>query len=205
MSLFRLISWPYFRKHVLRTLLTAAGIVLGVAVFVGMRTANQGVLDAFTHTVDRIAGRTELQVTAGEAGFNEDVLDKVQAAASVRVAVPVIEAVVDPHLPGQGSLLVLGVDMTGDRSLRDYDLEGYDEAVVDDPLVFLAQPDSLIVSDEFAARNHLAVNSRLPLGTVEGEKPFVVRGVMKASGLTSAFGGSLAIMDVYAAQKMFGR
>ncbi|MES1256460.1 MAG: FtsX-like permease family protein, partial [Acidobacteriota bacterium] len=77
--------------------------------------------------------------------------------------------------------------------------------VVDDPLVFLAQPDSLIVSDEFAARNHLAVNSRLPLGTVEGEKPFVVRGVMKSSGLTSAFGGSLAIMDVYAAQKMFGR
>jgi putative ABC transport system permease protein len=28
---------------------------------------------------------------------------------------------------------------------------------------------------------------------------------MKSSGLTSAFGGNLAIMDVYAAQKMFGR
>src|SRR4029079_12867403 len=34
---------------------------------------------------------------------------------------------------------------------------------------------------------------------------FTVRGVMKSSGLTSAFGGNLAIMDVYAAQKMFGR
>ena len=32
--------------------------------------------------------------------------------------------------------------MTGDRSLRDYDLESGDEAVIDDPLVFLAQPDS---------------------------------------------------------------
>ncbi len=28
---------------------------------------------------------------------------------------------------------------------------------------------------------------------------------MKSSGLASAFGGSLAIMDIYAAQKMFGR
>src|SRR3954466_16402358 len=28
---------------------------------------------------------------------------------------------------------------------------------------------------------------------------------MKSSGLTSAFGGNLAIMDIYAAQKMFGR
>jgi putative ABC transport system permease protein len=204
-SLLRLISWPYFRKHVLRTMLTTAGIVLGVAVFVGMHTANESVLSAFSSTVDRIAGRAQLQVTAGETGFGEEVLEKVQSASTVRVAVPVIEAVVDTNIRGQGSLLILGVDMTGDRSLRDYDLESGDEAVIDDPLVFLAQPDSLIVSTEFAERNGLAVNSRLPLGTVEGEKLFTVRGVMKSSGLTSAFGGNLAIMDIYAAQKMFGR
>ena len=35
MILLRLISWPYARKHLLRWLLTTAGIVLGVAVFVG--------------------------------------------------------------------------------------------------------------------------------------------------------------------------
>src|SRR5688572_8135879 len=122
-SLLRLISWPYFRKHVLRSLLTTAGIVLGVAVFVGMHTANQSVLAAFTQTVDRIAGKTELQVTAGETGFSEDVLEQVQSAATVRVAVPVVEAVVDTNIRGQGTLLILGVDMTGDRSLRDYDLE----------------------------------------------------------------------------------
>src|SRR4051795_11600870 len=203
--LLRLISWPYFRKHVLRTALTTAGIVLGVAVFVGMHTANQSVLFAFSRTVDRIAGKTELQVTAGEAGFHEEVLETVQAASTVRVAVPVIEAVVDANLKGQGNLLVLGVDMTGDRTLRDYDLDSGDEAVIDDPLVFLAQPDSIILSKEFADKNHIAVGGRLTLGTVEGEKPFTVRGVMKSSGLTSAFGGNLAVMDIYAAQHMFGR
>ena len=41
--------------------------------------------------------------------------------------------------------------------------------------------------------------------TMEGEKRFTVRGIMKSGGLTSAFGGNLAIMDVYAAQKVFGR
>jgi putative ABC transport system permease protein len=205
MILLRLISWPYFRKHVLRTMLTTAGIVLGVAVFVGMHTANESVLAAFTSTVDRIAGKTELQVTAGETGFAEDILEKVQSASTVRVAVPVVEAVVDTNIEGQGNLLVLGVDMTGDRSLRDYDLESGDTAVIDDPLVFLAQPDSLIVSKEFADKNNLSTNSRLQLGTVEGQKSFTVRGIMKSSGLTSAFGGNLAIMDVYAAQKMFGR
>jgi len=205
MILLRLISWPYFRKHVLRTLLTVAGIVLGVAVLVGMHTANQSVLFAFSRTVDRIAGKTELQVTAGEAGFDEGVLDAVQSARTVRVAVPVVEAVVETGVPGQGSLLVLGVDMTGDRSLRDYDLESGDEAVIDDPLVFLAQPDSIIVSTEFAAKTHLEVGGTLPLKTAVGERRFKVRGIMKSSGLASAFGGNLAIMDIYAAQKMFGR
>jgi putative ABC transport system permease protein len=205
MILLRLISWPYFRRHILRTLLTVAGIVLGVAVFVGMHTANQSVLFAFSTTVDRIAGKTELQVTAGEAGFHEEVLEQVQNASTVRVAVPVIEAVVDTNLKGQGNLLVLGVDMTGDRTLRDYDLDSGDDAVIDDPLVFLAQPDSIILSKEFADRNQIAVGGRVALGTVEGEKQFTVRGVMKSSGLTSAFGGNLAIMDIYAAQHMFGR
>ena len=108
MILLRLISWPYFRKHILRTLLTCAGIVLGVAVFVGMYTANQSVLFAFSRTVDRIAGKTELEVTAGETGFDERVLETVQDAPTVRVAVPVIEAIVDTKTidgGGQGSLL----------------------------------------------------------------------------------------------------
>src|SRR5438132_2680262 len=205
MILLRLISWPYFRKHVLRTMLTVAGIVLGVAVVVGMHTANQSVLFAFSRTVDRIAGKTELQVTAGETGFDEDILEQVQAARTVRVAVPVIEAVVDTRMSEQGHLLVLGIDMTGDRSLRDYDLESGEESVIDDPLVFLAQPDSIILSKEFADKNGIAVGARVTLGTAAGPKPFSVRGVMKSTGLTSAFGGNLAIMDIYAAQKMFGR
>lgn len=205
MMLLRLISWPYFRRHVLRTTLTTAGIVLGVSLFVAMRTANQSVTSGLARAVDQIAGKTELQVAAGETGFNEDVLEKVQSASTVRVAVPVIEAVVESNIEGQGNLLVLGIDMTGDRSLREYELEQDDAVVIDDPLVFLAQPDSLILSKEFADRNGLALGSRLPLGTAEGKRAFVVRGIMKPSGLTSAFGGSLAVMDIYAAQKMFGR
>ena len=39
--------------------------------------------------------------------------------------------------------------MLGDRSLRNYDLEDADD-FIDDPLVFLAQPDSLIVTKTFA-------------------------------------------------------
>jgi len=203
--LFRLLSWPYLRKHVFRWTLTVAGIVLGVAVFVAMNTVNHSVQETFNDTVQRIAGGTQLQVTAGEFGFDEGVLERVQSVPEVGVAVPVIEATVETGLRGEGTLLILGVDMTGDRSLRDYDMESGDEALIDDPLVFLAQPDSLMVTREFAERNDFKVNDRIPLYTVEGEKSFTIRGVMKAGGMSKAFGGSLAIMDVYAAQWVFGR
>jgi putative ABC transport system permease protein len=199
--LLRLISWPYARKHLLRCFLTIIGIVLGVAVFVGMHTANQSVLAAFRQTIDRIAGSTQLQVSAGEPGIDETVLETVLGLPEVRAAAPVIEATVQF---GKGNLLILGVDMLGDRNLRSYDLENTD-AAIDDPLVFLAQADSLLITKTFAAENGLAMNSRVPMRTMDGDQAFTVRGIMKPGGLASAFGGNLAIMDIYAAQKVFGR
>jgi putative ABC transport system permease protein len=205
MRLLTLISWPYLKKHRLRSLLTVVGIVLGVAVFVAMHTANQAVFFAFERTVDRIAGAAQLQVSTGEAGFPENILERVQAVPEVQIAVPVIEAAAATRLAGQGNILILGVDMTGDRGLRDYDLESGDEAVIDDPLVFLAQPDSIIITKEFADRNRLSQGSKLSLSTMVGDKAFTVRGIMRSGGLTSAFGGNLAVMDIYAAQQVFGR
>ncbi len=205
MILLRLISWPYVRKHLLRTALTLAGIVLGVAVLLAMNTANQAVLMAFQKTIDDIAGEAQLQIMASESGFPEEVLERVQAVPGVRAAVPAIEAVVDTGVPRLGNLLLLAVDMTGDRNMRSYDLDSGDDAVIDDPLVFLAQPDSIIVTREFASKAGLAVNSRLPMQTMDGEKQFTVRGIMRSGGMTRAFGGNLAVMDIYAAQKVLGR
>ena len=204
MILLRLISWPYARKHLVRWVLTIGGIVLGVALLVGMYTANQSVLASFNRTVEHIAGKTQLQVSAGDSGFAEDILERVQSDTDVRTAAPVIEQVVDSGFKGQGKLLILAVDMMGDRSLRDYDLEGGDQEVMDDPLVFLAQPDSLILTRDFAARNGLTSGSKLAMKTMEGDKQFTVRGILRPGGMTSAFGGNLAIMDIYAAQKFFG-
>ena len=83
MILFRLISWPDARKHVLRSLLAVGGITLGVAIFIAMSLANRSVLSSFSQTVDKIAGSTELQVSGDEAGFDEGILDKVQAVQEV--------------------------------------------------------------------------------------------------------------------------
>src|ERR1022692_472787 len=101
MILLRLISWPYVRKHLLRSVLTTFGIVLGVALLVAMRTADQSVLLSFNQTVDRIAGKAQLQVSSGETGLSEEVLERVQSVPQVSAAAPVIEATVDTHFHGE--------------------------------------------------------------------------------------------------------
>src|SRR4030095_3361374 len=102
MMLLRLLSWPYLRRHLLRWTLTLTGIVLGVAVFVAMHTANRSIFASFDKTVDQIAGSTQLQVSAGEFGFDESILERVQSVPEVAVAVPVIAATVETKIPGQG-------------------------------------------------------------------------------------------------------
>jgi len=203
--LLRGISWPYFRRHWVITALTAAGVALGVGVYVAIQLSSSSLKVSMRQTVNRIAGKTQLEVTAGEAGFPEEIVDTVRGGAAVAAAQPVIEAVVKPQgLGEESSLMVLGVDFLGDRSLRDWDF-GENEEVLDDPLLFLAQPDSICVTNEFAARNGLALDSKITLETGHGLKPFTIRGLMEAKGPATAFGGNIALMDLYAAQYAFSR
>jgi putative ABC transport system permease protein len=203
-TLLRRISIPEYRKHLLRNLLTMMGIILGVAIFAAIRSANSSLRTSLRDTIDQVAGKAVLQMTAGQAGLPESVVDDIRSVPGVRTAVPVIEAVVHTADVSQGNILILGVDMAGDRSMRDYTMEG-NEDVVSDPLVFLAQPDSIIVSKEFAARNNLQEDSRINLVTALGTKTFTVRGIMAPKGMAKAFGGNVGVMDIYSAQFIFSR
>src|SRR5947208_1522747 len=55
------------------------------------------------------------------------------------------------------------------------------------------------------ARIGLRTGGRIIFATMEGSKQFTIRGILKAGGMASAFGGNFGIMDIYAAQQVFGR
>jgi len=198
------ITLRQWRSHKLRVLLTTLSIALGVGVFFAIRTANAALLDSLKTTVEKLAGKATLQVTAGESGFPEQVLDTVRATPGVRLAEPVIEVIAQTGYADEGSLLVLGVDTTGDRQLRDYEFDPTQTEIAD-PLLYLAQPNSILLSHSFAARHGLKVGDTLPLYTADGHKEFVVRGLFQPTGIGEIFGGNIAAMDVYSAQVVFGR
>src|SRR5271169_550349 len=112
-----------WRIHGWRIVLTTLASALGVGVYFAVGTANAALLDSLALTVERLAGKSTLQVTAGETGFPEQVLDTVCATPGVALAEPVIEVVVHTGLEMEGNLLILGVDTTGDQQLRQYEFD----------------------------------------------------------------------------------
>ncbi len=198
------VTFKQWLAHRLRVVLTTLGIALGVAVFFAIRTGNATLLESLTSTVEKLAGKATLQVSAGEAGFAENVLDIVRATPGVKLAEPVIETIVETTFPDESTLLVLGVDTTGDQQLRDYQFDRTQTQIVD-PLVFLAQPNSILLSRAFADRHGLKIGDKLPLFASDGRKEFTVQGTFKPIGVGEVFGGNVAVMDVYSAQVVFHR
>jgi putative ABC transport system permease protein len=190
--------------HRLRTLLTILGISLGVAVFFAVRTANLTLLSSLSTTIEKLAGKATLQVVGNEGGFPESVWDTVRDTPGVHVAQPVIEVLASIAFADESSLLIVGVDMLGDGELREYqfDEEGSEVA---DPLIALAQPDSILVSRTFAEKHHLRDGDKLPLYTSLGRKEFIIRGIFKPAGIGEIFDGQIAVMDVFNAQFVFNR
>lgn len=184
--------------------MTTLGIALGVAVFFAVRTANAALLDSLSATVERLAGKSTLEITSGETGFPEEVLDTVRATPGVELAEPVIEVIAHTAFADEGNLLIMGVDTTGDQQLRQYEFDR-SQTEIADPLTYLAQPNSILLSRSFADRHGLHIGDRIPIFTANGRKDFTVQGLFKPVGVGAVFGGNIAVMDVYSAQVVFNR
>ena len=143
-------------------------------------------------------------MTAGEAGFPEETLDTVRATPGVQLAEPVIEVIVHTAFQDEGNLMILGVDTTGDQQLRQYEFDRSASQIAD-PLTYLAQPHSILLSRAFAERHGLQIGDHFPIFTSHGKQDFTVEGIFKPTGVGEVFGGNIAVMDIYSAQVVFGR
>jgi putative ABC transport system permease protein len=159
LSVLASVTWKQWWLHRLRTGLTLLGIALGVAVFFAVRTANLTLLSSLSLTIEKLAGKSTLQVIAGESGFPEEVWEIVRDTPGVKIAAPVIEVIAHTAYADAGNLLIVGEDTLGEQGLREFT---FDESATEmsDPLIYLAQPNSIIVSRTFAGQHGLKEGTR---------------------------------------------
>lgn len=202
--LLRFISWRHLLRHRLRTSLTFFGIVLGVAVIVAIAVVNRTLVSSFQRTIELVAGKAELQVSNGESGIKEEFYPIVRDTPGVRDAAPALEG----FLPVVGfageRLFVYGVDFLADFSVREHQFSGtpFD---LERALDFIAQPDSIALTESLSRRLALPLGSQVTLATSRGARPYTVRALLQEQGSAKVFGGSFALMDLPVAQIALGK
>lgn len=200
------IARRFLREGYGRLTLTVFALASGVALICAFDLASRAVVRAFTEVIDTMAGRAALQVSPGEGGlFPEETVATVRQVAGVELAVPVVTGAAFTVDESGELLTVHGVDIAEDAAVRVYGVRDEDGLQLEDPLMFLSQPDSVALTRTFAKRRGLDVGDRIALETPTGRRRFTVRALLDAGGVARVYGGNLVVMDLWAAEAAFTR
>ncbi|HEY7321349.1 MAG TPA: FtsX-like permease family protein [Candidatus Binatia bacterium] len=204
LRLLQTLSWRHVRRHGLRTLLTFAGITLGVGVIVAIAVVNRSLTGSFQTTIEKIAGKAVLQVSNGESGIVESALPIIRDTPGVLEAAAAVEGFLPVRGADKERLYVYGVDMLTDSAVRDHQFVG-GKSDFDQGLDFISLPDSIALTESFSRRLNLPLGTRITLTTSRGQQDYTVRALLKEEGMATVFGGNLALMDLPVAQQALGK
>src|SRR6185295_8658485 len=133
-----MLNFALIRAHAFqrpfRTLLSIAGVALGVLASVAIGTANVHVLQSFEQAVTTVAGRATLEIAGHDLGVDESVITAIRAVEGVVSASPVVEeSVVLTHgeLRGQ-ALQILGLDLLAETGARGFRIPQADRRGIGD-------------------------------------------------------------------------
>jgi putative ABC transport system permease protein len=200
-----------------RSFLTLFGVILGVAVWVGIRLANHSAMSSFAETVNVVAGRANLQVVCDTAGFDAGLLAKVRAVPGVAAAAPIVQTYALARLGGRArettfvrgeaspydeTLLVLGVDLPSEAPFARYEATEREKLA---GAAFVLNPAAVAVTRSLADRHHLRTGQ--PLTLLSGGRPatLFIQEIVESEELQQAMGGSVAVVNLGTAQSIFHR
>jgi putative ABC transport system permease protein len=188
-------SGPELRHHPWRNAAAVLAVMLGVALAFSVQLINASALDEFSSAARSAGGQPDLELRAVQAGFDEALFARVAAHADVALASPVLEAQTLALTPqGQRKpLRVLGIDALVIAAIAPGLLPRAAES--EDRLALLA-PRKVFLNPAAQAQftsARLQLQAGLSLLDVE------------VAGTVAAGGAPLAVMDIAAAQELFGR
>ncbi|HYF19953.1 MAG TPA: ABC transporter permease [Ramlibacter sp.] len=195
LALLRTFSWQDLRHHPWRNGAAVAAVMLGVALALAVHLINASALSEFSSAVRSVNGQPDLELRAIGGGFDEGLFGRVATHPQVELASPVLELVTN------------AVGATGERvTLR---VVGVDALVVASlaPALMPAPArgaDRLALFAPATLFLNAAARQRLGEGAVQVQAGLQLRPVQVA-GTVGAAGAPLAVMDIGAAQDLFGR
>ncbi|RZL88770.1 MAG: FtsX-like permease family protein [Variovorax sp.] len=191
-------SWQELRHHPWRNAAAVVAVMLGVALAFSVHLINASALDEFSSAVRSVNGQPDLELRAMQGGFDEAVFQRVAQLPQVALASPVLEVQSAALAPGERRvpLRVIGVD-----------------TLVLPAMAPALMPQPATGSDRFAVFSPGTVFLNAAARTALGESATMLRlridnarwQELQVAGSVAAGGAALAVMDIGAAQDLFGR
>ena len=205
LSLLRSFSWQELRHHPWRNAAAVLAVTLGVALAFSVHLINASALDEFAGAVRTVNGQPDLTLRAASGKLDESLYGTLARNTQVALASPVLE--VSTLATGANGkkmpLRVLGVDALLIATLAPALMPLPDPQA--DRLAMLA-PSSVFLSDA-AARALGKPDTPTRYGEVISLQAGLSQARVTVAGRTGTAGSGapLAVMDIGAAQDLFGR
>ena len=207
LALLRSFSWRELTHHPWRNAAAAAAVMLGVALAFSVHLINASALSEFSQAVRSVNGQGDLELRAVRGGFDEALFERVAALPQVALASPVLELATTAWRSDGGKrvpLRIVGLDPLVMAQLAPAlmpvpQLEAGRFALFAPATVFLN------------AAAHQAFTEAAPAASTSGNADRIqlqsaLRAVeVRVGGSVGAAGSPLAVMDLGAAQDLFGR
>jgi len=196
------LAWRTLAARPLRTILTVAGIALGVAVVSASLTMGAGLDAAIDRTVRDVAGGADLRVSAFlERGLSDATVEAIQGTEGVATAAATIErrTFLAPATgkPGTSAVTVLGIDPAPFAKLHPQHL------VIGAPLA-RSNETSAIITESLAASDGFVIGSELTVLGADAPSHLRVIGILAGPGPVVGSGGRVVMIPVGTARAVFG-
>ncbi|MBU2288948.1 MAG: FtsX-like permease family protein, partial [Gammaproteobacteria bacterium] len=189
-------SWQELRHHPWRNFAAVLAVMLGVALAFSVQLINASALAEFSGAIRSINGQPDLELRATQGNFSQALFGNVAARPEVEMASPVLEIQSAARSGGPAvALRVIGVDALALPSLAPALMP---KPSADSPRFSVFAPGVIFLNA--AARLALGERpSRIELRVGSQWRD------VTASGSVAAGGTPIAVMDIGAAQDLFGR
>ena len=191
----------YLRLHPLLGLLNILSVALGVAVYLATQIANQSANRAFAASVDLVAGKADLEITAPTGHVPETILPQVAAVRGVAAATPIVEGFVSLPDFGRDYLEVVGIDVFTNAPFRTFDPSNFDAGGFDIQR-WLGRPGAIAVSEEFVTEHHLKHGDKIRTRVGGSDHDLEIGFLLRKD---ETFDPHFAAMDIGWAQELLGR
>ncbi len=194
----------YLARHPLLAILNVISVALGVALYVAIQIANHSANRAFEASVDVVAGKAQLEVSAPAGNLRDDLFPIVAHHPGIAAATPIVRGFVTlPDFPGE-YLDLLGIDILTNEPFRTFDLTDFQTQQFDIQK-WLRGPRMVAVSEELADQHHLRAGDTMKVQVNGKTTDLTIGYLLRTRGTSANANPHFAAMDIGWAQEFLAR